>query len=195
MAIKWSDSTFSGTPELARETYRSEGGWWFTTTVDSCLNDNSIPHATIPLADDAAQTQQILSRQLDSNHIIILCIDMYYISNPPANVNYHVDKFYNTAATGWGHFFVIKGYKQMDGEFYFQIYDPYSFGVTYTDASLKGRNRFYRYSDVFGASHPWWNYAIVVGKKGQTLDVNTLQHAVDPARIRHAYGGNPQVNP
>jgi hypothetical protein len=111
---------------------------------------------------------------------------MYYVSNPSTNVNYHVDKFYNTASTGWGHFFVVKGYKQMDGEFYFQIYDPYSFAAVYGDGSLKGKDRFYKYSDVFGASHIWWNYAIVVGKKGELLNVNGL----NPASIRHAHGGN-----
>lgn len=185
MAIKWSDPAFTGTPEQARQTYRSSGGWWLTSDVIQYLNDYSIPNATIGLSNDAAQTQDTLTKLLNAGYIIILCIDMNQVTNPPADVAYHVDKFYNTTPQ-WGHFFVVKGYKQMEGQFYFQIYDPYSMNFTYSDGSLMGKNRFYKSHDVFMASNTWWPNAIVVGQKGQPFHVNGL----NPANIRHAYGGH-----
>ena len=53
------------------------------------------------------------------------------------------------------------------------------------DGKPKGRNRFYHYDDVFNATNNWWKYAFVIGPKGQTLDINTLQKAVDPKTIKH----------
>jgi len=183
MAVKWADQSFSHTPEEARNKYLENGGWWSTYDVDSYLTDYSIPHAIIPLGSSAVTTRDILKEQLDSGRIAVACIDMNYVRSS-ANDSYRTDKFYKTTPQ-WGHFFVIKGYQQVDDEFYFQIYDPYSFGLGNDDGTLKGRNRFYRFDDVFSATDNWWKYVYIVGQKGQPLDVNTLRKAADPAKIQH----------
>lgn len=183
MAIKWADSTFSQTPEDARNKYPENGGWWSTFDVDNYLADYSIPHGIIPIGSSVLLTQQILKEQVDSGRIVIACIDMNYVRSSAIDY-FRTDKFYSTTPK-WGHFFVIKGYQQVDNDFYFQIYDPYSLGLSNDDGTPKGRNRFYHADDVFSSMNNWWQYIMVVGKKGQTLDVNTMQKMVDPSTIKH----------
>ena len=167
MVCKWADSTFTKTPQDARMSYESSGGWWFTSDIDNYLTDNGITHGIIPLSQTAEGTKQILKKQIDLNQLVILCIDMNYIrlSN---NENYRTDKFYPTTP-GFGHFFIVKGYTEVDNEMYFQVYDPNSWGQKNSDGSLKGKDRFYRYEDVFDASNNWWPYAFAIAKNGSTL--------------------------
>ena len=185
MAIKWADSGFTKTPMDARQKYESAGGWWFTYDIDNYLSDNSIPHAIVPLPAGAEQSRDLWARQIDSGRVIILCIDMNYIRSNTVPA-YHTDKFYATNP-GWGHFFVIKGYQQVDNAFYMEVYDPYSLGSTNEDGSLKGKNRFYTYKDVYDAASNWWNYAFVVAAKGKYIDMYTAQQAVRATDIKHAH--------
>jgi hypothetical protein len=186
MAIKWSDSAFTHTAQEARETYETGGGWWYTNDIDNYLTKYNTPHVIIPLSADAKETRQLLIDQLSHQQIVILCIDMNYVRSS-GDPDYRVDKFYPTTPA-WGHFFVVKGYQQIDGEVFFQIYDPYSIGLKYADNTFKGRNRFYRYEDVAAATSSWWNYAIIVAKKGETVNENAVHHAVKPSDIQHAHG-------
>lgn len=185
MAMKWSDSTFSKTALDARQTYESGGGWWYTYDIDNYLKSYSIPHVIIPLSADATATMQTLKQQLDANQIVILCLDMNYV-RAAGSSDYRVDKFYPTTP-GWGHFIVLKGYQVVDGNPYFEAYDPYSIGQTNSDNTLKGKNRFYRPGDLAAATLPWWNYAFVITKKGQPVSQSAVQKAVNPATIRHAH--------
>jgi hypothetical protein len=184
MASKWSDPAFSKTPVDARAAYRPEGGWWYTSDIDKYLKDNSIPHFIIGLSSTLAGTQQIIAGRLDEGYIVILCLDMYYIRSE-GNTDYRVDKFYNANTTGWGHFIIVKGYKTVDGQFFCEVYDPYSLGKIYPDGMLKGRNRYYRSSDIFDATSKWWNYAIIIAATGTKKAAFT---GLDPATIPHMWG-------
>src|SRR5882724_5833377 len=138
MAIKWSDSSFTHTAAEAREFAYNGGGWWYTSDINSYLTKYSIPYATIALSADSGMSAAILRNQLDNGQIVICCIDMNYV-RPSADFFFRVDKFYPTTPA-WGHFFVVKGYQWIDDQLYFQIYDPYSYGVLNTDNTLKGKN-------------------------------------------------------
>src|SRR5262245_49755443 len=46
MACKWADSTFSKTPEDARNAYRSGGGDWYADDITFYLRDKNIPNST-----------------------------------------------------------------------------------------------------------------------------------------------------
>jgi hypothetical protein len=83
----------------------------------------------------------------------------------------HTNKFYYTYNTGWGHFLLIKGYKQVDGNMFYEIYDPYSDHQTYTDSSLKGEDRYYLNTDITAGTNVWWQFAIVLAPKGQQVSV------------------------
>ena len=113
---------------------------------------------------------------------MILCLDMYYIRDG-TNSEWRMDKFYTTGSTGWGHFIVVKGYRQVDGELYFEVYDPYGFGRTYNDG--KGKDRYYRSEDIYEATSIWWNYTIVVSEKG---DKSSAEKSLDPSEIPHMRG-------
>lgn len=183
MAIKWTSESFDKTPQDARNTYRSTGGWWYTSDIINYLNMYSVSNYTISLT-----TIDLLKGKIDNGHIAILCLDMYYV-NAQANESYHVDKFYNASTQGWGHFIVIKGYWEVDGNTFFEAYDPYDFGITYADNTLKGKNRYYRASNLDEATNRWWDYAIVITRPGfPTNEAKVDPHAVDTRMITHQSG-------
>lgn len=184
MAAKWSNPDFSYSPEHARECYNPDGGWWYTSDVDNYLTDNDIPHDFIALSGDSTGTQQKIIQELNDGNILILCLDMFYIRNE-SNKKWHVDKFYKTYSKDWGHFIVVKGFKQVDGGIFFEVYDPFGYRQTYSDGSFKGIDRFYRSSDIYKATSIWWNYAIVISEKGKGLSV---KGAINKSEINHMWG-------
>jgi hypothetical protein len=99
-----------------------------------------------------------------------------------------VDKFYQTTIN-WGHFIVLKGYKITDGELFFEAYDPCSFGVMNEDNTLKGLNRYYRYEDLAAACLPWWNFAFIIAKKGESLSLDAVNRKLNPLHVPVAHSG------
>jgi hypothetical protein len=171
MAIKWYNKDFPKTPADARNAYRSTGGWWYTSDIVNYLNDNGVNNRTINLT-----SIDLLKNELNAGNIIILCLDMYYITYN-GNGEIRKDKFYTTTNTGWGHFIVIKGYKEVDNITYYEVYDPNSYGRKYSDTSLKGKNRYYSATDLNTATNVWWDYAIVITKstvKSKGLDIREI---------------------
>jgi hypothetical protein len=174
MAIKWVNAGFTKTPQDARNTYRSTGGWWYTDDITNYLTSYQVNNTVIQINDIKS-----LSDELDLGNIAILCLDMYYIRKE-INPAWHTDKFYKTSNTGWGHFIVIKGYKVVDNETFYEAYDPYSMGIKYVNDTLKGLNRYYRAEDLSDATSKWWGYAIIISrntfKSARGVDVNTIEH-------------------
>jgi hypothetical protein len=185
MAIKWADPDFTKTALDARMTYEVSGGWWFTNDIDAYLTDNQITHAIVALTDNADSTAAILKQELMSQQIIILCLDMNHV-RASADVNYRTDKFYTTTPD-WGHFIVLKGFKISDGELFFETYDPFSFGLLNDDNTLKGMNRYYRFEDLAAACLPWWNYAFIIAKKGETLSLDAANRKLNAEQIPAAH--------
>ena len=170
MVGKWSDSTFSKTAQDARKKYEPQGGWWSTGDIDSYLYENNITHRIVALPATANDAKDFLKHQVDLKQIVLLNIDMNYIRQSQDGY-YHTDKFYATTS-GWGHFFIVKGYKDVDNETFLEIYDPYSWGNLNVDGSPKGKDRYYRYEDVFAAANGWWQYAFIIARKGSVLSEN-----------------------
>ncbi|HZY81596.1 MAG TPA: C39 family peptidase [Cyclobacteriaceae bacterium] len=162
MAIKWYNRNFTGTPAAARSLYRPDGGWWFVSDIGAYLVGNNVPNYVISLT-----SVNDLKGELDKGNIMILCLDMYYVSGE-SKPEYHINKFYKTAAPEWGHFIVVKGYKEvkLNGvkTLYFEVNDPFSQGVSYADNALKGKDRYYLGADLILAAGKWWKYAIVITK-------------------------------
>jgi len=172
MACKWADSEFSKRPEDARMAYRSEGGDWYPDDITFYLRDNTIPNSTLALPATAEGTTQTLKRQVDLHQVAILLLDMNSVRFTSDAVFSHADRFYTTYPESYaqfGHFIIIKGYKEVDNEVYFEVYDPNSLGVSYGDGSLKGKDRYYRSEDLFEATKKFWQKAFIVAKKGATV--------------------------
>ncbi len=171
MAIKWADSTFTHTPAYARSQREPQGGWWTTSDVQGYLHDNGINTIT----DTLSNIDSLVKTSIDNNDVVIFCLDMYYVPLSAAD-NLHINKFYLANTAGWGHFLLVKGYKQLQYDFYLEIYDPYSQGETYTtidDGQLKGKDRYYLDYDISRATQNWWPYAIIASQKGQKVIAST----------------------
>ena len=183
MAIKWNNPNSTLTPEDARKKYKPNGGWWYSSDIINYLNDNSVNNYTIALSDINQ-----LKNKINNGDIIILCLDMSYVEYQTKD-SYHVNKFYSASTRGWGHFIVIKGYKEVDNQTYYEAYDPYSLGVSYLDNSLKGKDRYYKASNLDVATNNWWDYAIVTPRSG-VIDGRILAdpNLADPNRITHKSG-------
>jgi len=181
MSIKWSNPNFTKTTENARNTYRPNGGWWYTSDIINYLNDNHTSHYVSSLANATS-----LINQLKDGNIAILCLDMYYVRYHTKDPEWHIDKFYSTTSPEWGHFIVVKGYKIVDDIIWFEVYDPWSLNVRYSDGSLKGRDRYYRSEDIIKATNVWWKYMIVVNNPA--YPVAHSKEAIDPSTIIHQWG-------
>ncbi|HMG91868.1 MAG TPA: C39 family peptidase [Chryseolinea sp.] len=175
MAIKWFDQDFTGSPSDARNAYRSGGGWWYTNDILGYLNDHHVNNRTISL-DQFSNVKA----EIDEGNIVILCLDMYHVSSSKYP-EHHLNKFYETNAVGWGHFIVVKGYKEVDGRILYETYDSNSLDRSYPGGGLKGKDRYYSSSDLDAATNTWWDYAIVVersasegGRKG--VDISQIIH-------------------
>jgi Peptidase_C39 like family len=182
MAIKWTNEFTNSSPIAARNTYRSEGGWWLTFDIINYLKDNNVTNSIISLS-----SIDILKDKIDNGKIIILCLDMYYVQYQ-TNDAYHHSKFYSADSPAWGHFIVVKGYKEVDNQTFFETYDPYSYGERYADNSLKGKDRYYKAADLDLATNNWWDYAIVISKSTSGGRAGTEPDAVDPSTIIHKSG-------
>jgi hypothetical protein len=158
MAIKWSDKNFTGTPEQARQKYRPDGGWWYTNNIVDYLNLNQVFNGYIKLESDL----QNLIAEIDKGNIAILCIDASYITPNLQQPESHVGFPYKVGVD-FGHFIVVKGYVKTVSDFYFEIYDPYSF-KSFSDGSWIGENRYYLIDDIKKAAGIWWNWAIIISE-------------------------------
>lgn len=179
MAIKWADSLFTGTPQDARGMYHPNGGWWYTNNIIDYLNHHSVNNFVVAL-----DGMSVVTSEIDKGNIAILCLDMYFIRDENKG-RWHIDKFYRTDGTGWGHFIVVKGYRVVDNTLFLEAYDPYGFGRAYNDGAPKGKNRYYREAEIEHSTGIWWNYAIIVSRdKGKGVG------ALDPSTIVHQHGGH-----
>lgn len=177
MAAKWAIPGFTGTTRQARDMILPGGGWWYTNNIIDYLNHFSVTNFTLALG-----SMEVLRQQIDQGNIAILCLDMYYIRNQEKN-RWHVDRFYNAGNTGWGHFIIVKGYKIVDGQLFFEAYDPYGFAQTYPDGAPKGKNRYYREAELNDSSNIWWDYAIIISR-----DPDKMGKGLDPVKIPHQAG-------
>lgn len=173
MAIKWADSTFTKTPADARARIPESGGWWYTSDIQFYLAQNNINSAVDTLDNVAA----VVKKSIDNGNLVIVCLDMFSVPLNEA-VYQHVQKFYDTQSAGWGHFLLVKGYKQTDANFYLEIYDPYSNHNKYSvisNGQLKGQDRYYIDYSIKSATSIWWPYAIIVSPKGQTITSSKIK--------------------
>jgi hypothetical protein len=179
MVIKWADSTFAKKPVDARNAIPENGGWWYTPDINNYLSTNNINFSTVSFT--SSNADDVIRNSIDNNNEVILCLDMYYVVYNP-NITQHTNKFYTTNSTGWGHFLLVKGYKEVDQKLYYEIYDPYTDHQTYQDGSPRGKDRYYINTTITAATTPWWPYAIIVARKGQQVTtssgfrINSLQN-------------------
>ena len=108
---------------------------------------------------------------------------MYYVRKQQKD-QWHTDKFYTANTKAWGHFIMVRGYKKVDDKYFYEVYDPNSYGKSYPGGYLKGIDRFYRSQDLDSAVSNWWNYAIIVSR----TTIKDTEEGVDINKIIHKPG-------
>lgn len=161
MASHWQDPYCTLTVEDARALYHPSGGGWFTSDITRCLDDFDTEHSVMALSDYRDSTVNTLIENLEEGNIILMAIDVHYLEEA-VNPEERVDKYYETIKLGTGHCIVLKGYKEVDGQVFFEVYDPIGYDYVYGDGSYKGKNRYYKSDDIYTAAFASWNYAFVV---------------------------------
>jgi hypothetical protein len=154
MALKWLRSNYQGTVEDARKVIPAKGGWWYTSDIENYLKYNNVTTYSV----QKGVNETSLKNQIRQGNIVILCINAGLL---PYNSNseQRVGRFYTYDS---GHFIIIKGYRVVDGNTYFEAYDPNSWNATYSDGQLKGKDRYYLSRNLVNAASSWWDYAIVI---------------------------------
>ena len=175
MASLWCMEDFPYSVHYARTMYHPEGGGWYTEDIDNCLTDFGINHSIIELSTSQKKTETIITEQLDEGNILILCVDVHYLRLCESD-SFRVDKYYSTIKLGAGHSVIAKGYKQIDGQIFFEMYDPIGYGFKYKDGQFKGKNRYYRGKDIYTATFSRWNFAFTISdSEFKKVDVDTLK--------------------
>ena len=171
MSARWYNGLFRGTAEEAREEIYNNGGWWYTNDIANYFASHGIANQFIRYSNDA------LVAELDKGNILLLCLDMYYVTYGDA-AGEHVNKFYYTTTTGWGHFIVVKGYVRTSQKLYLEVYDPYSIWSAYPDGELKGKDRYYDAEDIQYSAGVWWHNMISIGSNlpAAVMGIPEIQH-------------------
>ena len=146
MAAKWYDEAFGGTVQEARDSNPAlKGKWWYYRHIQSYLiqNGTDVSHAYHALQSD-------FKRILDENKIIIANIHSRDITYRDDETD--IGRFYEGC---FGHFIILKGYREADGTDYFEVYDPYTLESFYADGSPKGRDRIFPADEVIGSVRDW----------------------------------------
>ena len=157
MAAYWSDAGFSKTVKDARAFSPRSNGWWYYSDIAGFLRANGIP-----VTWRNSISAQSIRNHLDNGEIVIVCIEMRSISYD-SGIESQIGKPFD--ANG-GHFFIVKGYANVNGVEYFEVYDPFSIGVVSQNWEPVGKNRLYRASEVVSGVRNW-EYGIYLTVSGK----------------------------
>ena len=170
MVMKWYNPSFTGTVEDARNYARTswvDGGVdWYPRDIYNYLWDNGATNIywwNFWGASYEGFVWTIIDK-LRLGDLCVVCLNNADITEQQAlSKGYHTNRYY---PGGSGHFLVIKGYRIVNDEIWFQVHDPWSTGDTYPDGKLLGEDRFYLAYDVAYCID--WNYwTIVIPPAGQ----------------------------
>lgn len=153
MAIKWNNESFKEEVIDARYKIKETGEWWSTNDIKEYLREYNVSYKETLITQHDG-----LIEMIENGSIGILCIDPRVL---PYN-NKKEDRTGLFYKPGEGHFIIVKGYKIVDDKLYYQCYDPASWGVKYSDGTLKGVDRYYLSTDLYKAMEKRWNGVILV---------------------------------
>ncbi|MBC8053917.1 MAG: hypothetical protein H7Y13_12700 [Sphingobacteriaceae bacterium] len=187
MALKWtnvlkfSSSDISEIRRTSIEVFPLQArdpGYLFTPEcVAFYLGLKNVFHKIITLSPDPFD----VTEQIDKGNLVIMLVDFAKIPFNTLGYQY-TNRFYtlpDKTIPTTGHWIVIKGYKRVDGNLFYETYDPYSKGEKYENGEPKGKNRYY-YSQSISSGingQNGWPYAFVIDKK-QTVSNEVLRNEV-----------------
>lgn len=165
MAARWAEPSYSGTVEEARNyilysTVEPSDHSWRPQDVEKYLSDNGFEAEIETLPQAESQFVTFMTDRLKDGRLIIICLNMSYVSLAASGENIRVNKYYNGTN---GHFLVVKGYKIVDGTVWMEVNDPWGLDLEYTDGTYYGNNRYYRAGEL--ARTYEWNMRAVVASR------------------------------
>lgn len=148
MVLKWLDPNSQATGESCRNEVPNDGQWWNTNIVEDYFKAHNVKFDSI-----FYKYPELITDEIDKGNIVYVCAIMKEIeyNNEPAKSKF--GRFYKFDG---GHFFLIKGYKVIDGELYFEVYDPNNWDMKYEDGTEMGIDRLYKASEVDQAIKNWY---------------------------------------
>ncbi|WP_461206576.1 hypothetical protein [Clostridium sp. DL1XJH146] len=153
MASKWVSKEKSTNVPSARKTIKSTGGLWTTEDVQIYLEQKEIDNIVVEFTDI-----EEMKNEVKNGNILIVHVDTSKISYN-SDFSLHIGRFYEYEGP---HFFIIKGYKEVDGKIYFEVYDPNNFSKRYSDNTPKGKDRYYLSDEVLEGMKAQWNYYFII---------------------------------
>jgi hypothetical protein len=170
MAAEWADSTFSKTAADARNTYPEGGGGWYSSDATNYLKLANTSNGMIFLGNTVTQTTAVIENCIDQGDLVILLLDNFQFTYN-TNTKQHTGRFYPIFGPN-GHCVLVKGYKRVDNQDYFDVYDPDSLGDTYPlSTALMGQDRYYTNNNIFLGTYFWDSYGIIVAPKGKQITI------------------------
>ncbi len=153
MAGRWVRQDFPVTAEQIRHESGLTTGI-NTNTLIGWLSKYGIPNRSVRL-----NTPDVLFKAIDDGNIAILGLDMFYVARSSGPAEWRKDRFFPVENPGdFNHYIIVKGYVEVDGEYLFECYDPNHSGYPHPDGRERGPERYYRPSNLIGASEAYWGY-------------------------------------
>lgn len=149
MALKWIDPNSTKTGESCRSDVPNDGEWWNTNIVEDYFKANNVKFDSV-----FYKYPELITNEIDKGNIVYVCAIMKEVTYNPQPDSSKFGRFYKFDG---GHFFLIKGYKVIDGVLYFEVYDPNTWDMKYSETGEPmGKDRLYAAQDVDKAIKNWY---------------------------------------
>ncbi|KYH34971.1 hypothetical protein CLTEP_11350 [Clostridium tepidiprofundi DSM 19306] len=171
MAAKWANKNFDAKYDNdkywgknavidARKDCKDLGELWTHEDVENYLAKYKIDYDVCENVDE-----EIIKKNIDNGNILIFCMDSRYLENAPKKEKFfqkRIGKFYFGRSR---YFIIVKGYRIVDDNLFFETYDPTSNYAKYYKGDFKGKDRYYRSSNFLYAVNKKWKGFILVKNK------------------------------
>lgn len=148
MILKYLDPNSKDTSESLRNEYEIDGKGWNPDIFLDVLKKRNIKYIAFPHK-NAEQTDMMVRRYIKNGYIAMFFSDMhkiYGVRNNPSKLG----KSHNDPEVV-RHTYIVKGYKYVDNELYYEIYDPDSGNIKDKSGQPIGKNRYYKASEVISS--------------------------------------------
>lgn len=116
----------------------------------------------------ASATESFITRlceQLTAGKLAIVCLNAGDLTAGNSDNQLHTNRYYDLNK---GHYLLVKGFRVVDGNVWFEVHDPWSAGKKYSDGSYKGANRYYAATDV-AKSLNWNQWVVFVSRNASAM--------------------------
>lgn len=155
MAGRYYDPEFRYTAEYARTLYAADGGWWYDKYIQGALKAFGVPFGSITI-----HNAGVLTRALDLGSVVLINPTMDLVARE-TNPNHRTGIYYTP---GTGHYIIVKGYVIVDDVTFFEVYDPWSIEMRYSDNTLKGKDRYYDAPSLINSLKNWYRVGHTINK-------------------------------